>query len=435
MLRFRQAMLQLIEQINTAPAQQVHFIQPLKGGLPCTLLDWLAAQPLYPRCYWQSRDADQEVVAIGQLLTFTYPQQVYEHINEQQRVWGARSFDGQSVKNPQGLAAFFFLPQLEVVREGQQWQLRANILPSQAEQTLTGLAQLVDEITPLAQLQPNAMTYQHFPDRQHWRQLVDRVLKAIDQQAFKKVVLARQTQVSLTQSVQAEQLLQASLLHNGRPNFHFLLALDNTQSFIGSTPERLYQRVGQQVETEALAGTIGRSCDQQEDEQLALWLIQDVKNLNENQYVVDDIIERLAPYADIQQVQPQAQLVQLRYVQHLKRFIAAQLKPDVHGSTLLTALQPTAAVAGFPRKASLDFIHEHEPFVRGWYAGSVGYFSHQKAEFCVALRSALVQQEQVCFYAGAGIVTGSIADNEWQELDRKVSTLMSLLTHSLTTGD
>ncbi len=74
------------------------------------------------------------------------------------------------------------------------------------------------------------------------------------------------------------------------------------------------------------------------------------------------------------------------------------------------------------------FIRENEDFARGWYAGSIGYISHQQAEFCVAIRSALIVDKQIQLFAGAGIVPGSIAESEWQELDKKMSTLLSLIS-------
>jgi menaquinone-specific isochorismate synthase len=125
-------------------------------------------------------------------------------------------------------------------------------------------------------------------------------------------------------------------------------------------------------------------------------------------------------------VQPQAHLICLRQVQHLKRKIYASLSPGVNGVHLLGALQPTAAVAGLPREEALQYILSNEPFCRGWYAGSMGYISHQKAEFCVAIRSASMMGNQINLYAGAGILPGSDAEFEWQELDRKMSTLLSL---------
>ena len=207
-----------------------------------------------------------------------------------------------------------------------------------------------------------------------------------------------------------------------------MLSLDKGHSFIGSTPERLYARQGQELYTEALAGTIGRGKNASHDMELANWLANDAKNLNENQYVVDDIIERLTPHSDDVCVEEEARLVRLRKVQHLKRSIHANLKQGVNGVQLLSALQPTAAVAGLPRKESMAFIQKHEPFARGWYAGSMGFISHQRAEFCVAIRSALVLGDEVQLFAGAGIVPGSVAEHEWQELDKKMSTLLSLIS-------
>ncbi|MFS7179088.1 chorismate-binding protein [Serratia proteamaculans] len=36
---------------------------------------------------------------------------------------------------------------------------------------------------------------------------------------------------------------------------------------------------------------------------------------------------------------------------------------------------PRPAVAGLPRQAAREFILQHEPFDRGWYAGYAGYLS------------------------------------------------------------
>ncbi|MEF1174212.1 isochorismate synthase, partial [Vibrio sinaloensis] len=282
-------------------------------------------------------------------------------------------------------------------------------------------------VTPLLPVSAHIEHIQHAPEKAEWSQLVEKVLTGIENNDFKKVVLARKTAVTLSAPLCASQFLKSSYLHNHH-SFHFMLSLDRKHSFIGSTPERLYLRQGQELYTEALAGTIGRGLNASQDMELANWLANDSKNLNENQYVVDDIIERLSPHSERVEVEQEARLVRLRKVQHLKRGIHAHLHKGVNGVQLLSALQPTAAVAGLPRKESMAFIRENEPFARGWYAGSMGFISHQRAEFCVAIRSALVLNDQVQLFAGAGIVPGSVAEYEWQELDKKMSTLLSLIS-------
>ncbi|MEG9083356.1 chorismate-binding protein, partial [Escherichia coli] len=53
--------------------------------------------------------------------------------------------------------------------------------------------------------------------------------------------------------------------------------------------------------------------------------------------------------------------------------------------------------------------------------------SPEQSEFCVALRSARVHDATVRLYAGAGIVSGSDPEQEWQEIENKAAGLRSLL--------
>ncbi|MFA0412602.1 isochorismate synthase MenF [Vibrio renipiscarius] len=423
---FQQAITELIERVKEATDEVSRLVQVLPKKPDFAFIDWLQAQPLFPKFYWQSRDRNEEVVAIGQLSTFSDPAPAYAFLQGEQRVWGGRSFDGQSAKNPHCPASFFFLPQIELIRHDQEWELAVNIGGDklQAIESLQQLKLIIPQLLPLS---AQIKCVEHTPTQPQWAHLVKKVLDGIANNQFKKVVLARETTLELDSAICAAQLLKASAEHN-QHSFHFMLAQNERHSFIGSTPERLYSRQGKDLYTEALAGTIGRGKNASQDMELANWLSQDSKNLNENQYVVDDIIERLKPYSDVVEVESEARLVRLRKVQHLKRSIHAHLNHGVNGVQLLSALQPTAAVAGLPRKESMDFIQQHEPFARSWYAGSMGFISQQRAEFCVAIRSAQIVDDAIQLYAGAGIVPGSIAEHEWQELDKKVSTLLSLIS-------
>ncbi|EGA68612.1 menaquinone-specific isochorismate synthase [Vibrio sinaloensis DSM 21326] len=426
MSNFHQAVTELIERVKDAEDGVTRLVQVLEEKPDFIFVDWLEAQPIFPKFYWQSRDTREEVVSLGQLHTFVEPAPAYAILAGDQRIWGGRSFDGRTDKNRRCMSSFFFLPQIELIRFDNRWSLAVN-LGATKQHTLASLEKLQLDIRTLSPISAHVESMHHTPNKEQWTELVNKVLTGIERGDFKKVVLARKTTVTLDTPICAAQFLKSSYLQNHH-SFHFMLALDKKHSFIGSTPERLYSRQGQELHTEALAGTIGRGVNATQDMQLANWLSNDSKNLNENQYVVDDIIERLTPHSEQVEVEQEARLVRLRKVQHLKRSIHAHLHKGINGVQLLAALQPTAAVAGLPRQESMDFIQQHEPFARGWYAGSMGYISHERAEFCVAIRSALVLEEQVQLFAGAGIVPGSIAEHEWQELDKKMSTLLSLIS-------
>lgn len=119
------------------------------------------------------------------------------------------------------------------------------------------------------------------------------------------------------------------------------------------------------------------------------------------------------------------------------------------------ALHPTPAVCGQPQGDALRAIREREPFDRGFYAGPFGWLSGSCAEFVVGIRSALVksghtprappraasaapvlapalkQAHDVFVYAGVGLVRGSSAASEWDELDLKVRQLRRALASPL----
>ncbi|MGF1701430.1 isochorismate synthase [Photobacterium makurazakiensis] len=417
----------LIERIQQQSSEKTQRFS-VKLDLPANtdLIDWMESQPLFPKFYWQSRDSREEVVALGQIKTFTDPKAAEKILADDQRVWGGRSFDGRSVRNQRCLSSFFFLPVVEIIRLDGGWQLAANTSPENTDKVVKSLSELSANATEVPEIKSKIIGRTYLPDFAGWSKMIANALGAISRQEFEKVVLARKTTLKLDTPVSPAQLLKASRSSNHN-SFHFMMALDTKHCFVGSTPERLFLRQERDLHTEALAGTIGRGINETEDNRLAQWLLDDNKNRYENRLVVDDIVNRLVPCCESMTVAEDPVLVRLRKVQHLKRGIGAQLTDSVYSSDLLDNLQPTAAIAGLPRDPALNFITEHEPFARGWYSGAVGFLSNHRSEFCVAIRSALIMGEDLHLFAGAGIVPGSTADSEWKELDRKTSTLCSLL--------
>ncbi|MEZ9354740.1 isochorismate synthase MenF [Vibrio breoganii] len=419
------AIKQLAQQVESAPRDVCRVEVAIEELCADSVLPWMENQSLFPKFYWQSRDTTEEVVALGQARTFNEINPAYSVLNQDQRIWGGYAFPYKENKG-RCLSSFFFLPHIELVRRKQDWFLAANLMEDR-DAVRRAVYRLNGDTMSLSEHMPAVTDVLHTPNKELWNDNVELALETIHNSDLKKVVLARQTTIKLDSVLQGIELLALSRKQN-RHSFHFLFQLEEGHSFIGSTPERLYSRRGQLIETEALAGTIGRHSNPAQDLQLANWLINDKKNLQENQYVVDDIVESLAPFCSNIEVEGEARLVRLRRVQHLKRHIQAELTKHADRGRLLQALQPTAAVAGLPRRLALEFIERHEPFSRAWYSGSVGYISEQSAEFCVAIRSALVQEDNLHLFAGAGIVPGSQAEHEWQELDKKMSTLLSLIT-------
>ncbi|MFS7251571.1 isochorismate synthase MenF [Rahnella rivi] len=400
------------------------------------LLEWLSAQPCYPKFYWQQRDGHDEAAVCGDAYAFGDMQQAQAFIRQHRdipdlHIWGLNAFNGADACGRAANA--LFLPRIELCRSGTTYWLRCTLfsavsLREEARRTRLFLRSLVASHA-LPPIMSRVVQHQHLPAEPQWNQLINRALKGIEQQQFDKVVLARKTTLTLSQPLNACAFLAASRAVNHHC-YHFMLAFTPQQAFLGSSPERLFLRDHTELFTEALAGTVANHPDLQKARELGEWLLNDGKNQRENLLVVDDICQRLQGGAHSLDVMP-AEILRLRKVQHLRRSIHGELT-GADDAGCLQRLQPTAAVAGLPRQAAREFIAGHEPFDREWYAGSAGYLSTEQSEFTVALRSAAVKGHHLELYAGAGIVAGSDAAQEWQEIENKAAGLRTLLEEHYT---
>lgn len=415
---------QLAQALPTTPGLR-HFDVAFPLNDAFDPLAWLGAQQRYPQFYWQQRNGDEELAALGSVLQFD-SLACASHFLHTHRAASDTRICGLNAFNPE--QARLFLPRLLWRRSSGEATLRLQLwsetsLQDDARHALDFIDQL-QHANPIRPLSGQLVQETHHPQKAEWSALIRKATDTIARGDFEKVVLARATDLQFNQPVHAVALMAASRALNLNC-YHFCMVFDVSNAFLGSTPERLWRRRGKRLRTEALAGTVANHADDKQAQRLGDWLMNDDKNQRENMLVVQDICQRLQHHTQSLEVLP-AQVMRLRKVQHLRRCIWTELK-HADDEQCLHALQPTAAVAGLPRQAARLFIHAEEPFDREWYAGSAGYLSLEQSEFCVALRSARIHDGALRLYAGAGIVSGSDPEQEWLEIENKAAGLRSLL--------
>ncbi|QGW88032.1 isochorismate synthase MenF [Enterobacter asburiae] len=388
-------------------------------------LAWLGEQQCYPQFYWQQRNGDEELAALGAVTQFPSLALASQFLREQNAAGDTR-ICGLNAFNPE--QSSLFLPRLLWRRTAGNATLRLQLWSDRLlEEDARAALDFLQQLRPARSIRPLSVQVEHEthqPQQVEWMTLIRMATETIARGDFEKVVLARATDIQVTQRVNPVALMAASRALNLHC-YHFCMVFDASNAFLGSTPERLWRRRGTLLRTEALAGTVASHTDDSQAQRLGEWLLNDDKNQRENMLVVEDICQRLQHYTQTLEVLP-PQVVRLRKVQHLRRCIWTELK-QADDEQCLLMLQPTAAVAGLPRQPAREFIQKVEPFNREWYAGSAGYLSPDQSEFCVALRSARVQDDSLRLYAGAGIVSGSDPEQEWQEIENKAAGLRSLL--------
>lgn len=261
-------------------------------------------------------------------------------------------------------------------------------------------------------------------DPEAWKRAVGQAARAIREGHLKKVVLARDLVLKAEQPFCPAAILEALRQRQGHDCYLFAVRR-GASCFLGATPERLVEVERQEVRATCLAGSAARGKTPAEDARLGAMLLADVKNRAEHAVVVEMLREALAPSCSALEVPAEPALMKLRDIQHLHTPVTGRLKPGHHLLTLVQALHPTPAVGGYPREAALAWIREVEQMDRGWYAAPVGWLdSEGNGEFAVAIRSALIREDEAVLFAGCGIMGDSDPQEEWEETRLKMAPML-----------
>lgn len=260
-----------------------------------------------------------------------------------------------------------------------------------------------------------------------WEAAVEEALDAVEAGGLRKVVLARAVEVDAPPS--ADPASVAARLEADNPGaYPFLLEPAEGSVLVGAAPELLAVKEDERFTATAVAGTIRRGTDPEEDRRLAHRLLSSAKDQAEHAIGVEDMRERLVRVTGAARVDAEPHLLRLRGMHHLQTDLTARIPEEEHVLGLVEALHPTAAVNGHPREEALRFLREHEGFRRGWYAGPVGWFDAAgDGEFVPALRCALLHGGVARLFAGAGIVEGSSPRGEWDETALKFEPVLRAL--------
>ena len=262
------------------------------------------------------------------------------------------------------------------------------------------------------------------PDsREDWRRAVDEALAAIDAGVVGKVVLSRRQKLVADEPFSSKDLLVN--LIDGDARGTVLLYRYADVFFCGCTPELLVRKDGARVSSMCLAGTCPAGADEQERRRLADELMADGKNRAEHDYVVRhvrEVFRRVCFDVDVPQTPG---IMPLTHVQHLHTPAAAQVLDGVSLWELMGDLHPTPAVSGTPVGEARMLIRRIERYNRGFFAGACGYIDAAgDGEFSVGLRTGVFDGETGWLYAGCGIVAGSDADAEYDEIGLKLKTIL-----------
>jgi para-aminobenzoate synthetase component 1 len=208
----------------------------------------------------------------------------------------------------------------------------------------------------------------------------------------------------------------------------FALIQGGDHQILSTSPERFLLQTGRQVETRPIKGTRPRGETPAQDQALAAELMASAKDDAELSMIVDLLRNDLGKVCrpGSVRVAEHKRIEAYQNVYHLISIVTGELEEKQNSVDLIRATFPGGSITGCPKVRAMEIIDELEPCRRHVYCGSIGYISfHDTLDLSIAIRTATVRHDTLCFSVGGGIVFDSSPRAEYEETLHKGRALMA----------
>jgi len=207
-----------------------------------------------------------------------------------------------------------------------------------------------------------------------------------------------------------------------------------------ASPELFFSLSNGTITSRPMKGTAKRGLTLSNDWKQAEALQASEKDRAENIMIVDMIRNDIGRVAEAGSVETVSTYDVEKYptVWQMTSTVRGELAPEISNNEdritkierIMKSLFPCASITGAPKAKTMEIIQSLEhtscglPSPRKIYTGSIGFISPQgEASFNVAIRTALIQNGQLEFGVGGGIVWDSDAESEYEETLTKARVL------------
>lgn len=256
--------------------------------------------------------------------------------------------------------------------------------------------------------------------------LIDKTIQEIKTNKFQKVVVARKRTIELPDQFNSFEFFE-SLTDNYKNAFIYLACIPGVGSWVGATPEILINiDENRQFQTVALAATQAFRDDV--DLEDTTWSQKDIEEQAMVSRFIINCFKKIR-LREFEEVGPRTHIS--GNLVHLKTDYNVDMDQVVYpqlGSVMLELLHPTSAVCGMPKEPAKSFIIENEGFDREYFSGFLGPVNVQgETNIFVNLRCMKLMKHHAKLFAGAGIISNSNPEKEWNETEIKMQTLLKVL--------
>jgi len=233
-----------------------------------------------------------------------------------------------------------------------------------------------------------------------------------------------------TQEGKIDPLSFYRVLRSKNPSPYLFLLDYEEFSICGSSPEVMVRLTDGEILLRPIAGTRKRGKTHQRDRELEEEMLNDPKECAEHLMLIDlgrNDVGRVAQTGTVE-VTDMMRVERYSHVMHMVSDVEALLEKEKDMFDLFAATFTAGTMTGAPKIKAMELIARFEGLKRGFYSGSVGYFSFTgDMDSAIAIRTSLIKPDSITLQAGAGIVADSIPDLEYLEVKNKLGALLSTL--------
>jgi len=233
-----------------------------------------------------------------------------------------------------------------------------------------------------------------------------------------------------TQKGHIDPLSFYRVLRSKNPSPYLFLLDFKDFSICGSSPEVMVRLTDNEILLRPIAGTRKRGNTPRRDYELEQEMLNDPKECAEHLMLVDlgrNDVGRIAKVGTVK-VSDMMRVEKYSHVMHMVSDVIADIDENRDMFDLFAATFTAGTMTGAPKIKAMELIAKFESLKRGFYSGSIGYFSFTgDMDSAIAIRTSLIKEDEIILQAGAGVVADSIPELEELEVRSKLMALMSTL--------
>ena len=203
---------------------------------------------------------------------------------------------------------------------------------------------------------------------------------------------------------------------------------DKDYSIVSCSPETLIERLGNNIITKPIAGTLKKNKQTTKLKALKFFRNNN-KETKEHNMIVDlerNDLSRICRPGTVK-IKKQKYVEEYKHLYHYVTSIIGKLKQKTSVLEIIKSMMPGGSVIGCPKIRTLELLNSQEKEDRNIFTGSFGYIKfNQDMRFNIIIRSILNFKNRSEISAASGVVLDSSSKKEFNENFIKAKSLLEL---------